>query len=71
MGALEDCLYRTRSYAIERRQFKRPIASFQLIQKKLVDAQTEVALGLGASYQVCFIHLLSCGYADHGGRLAL
>lgn len=52
MGALEDCIDRTREYALERKQFKRPIASFQLVQKKLVDAQTEVALGLLASHQV-------------------
>jgi glutaryl-CoA dehydrogenase len=52
MGALEDCIKRTLEYALERKQFKRPIASFQLIQKKLVDAQTEVALGLLASHQV-------------------
>lgn len=52
MGALEDCIDRTLSYALERHQFKRPIASFQLVQKKLVDAQTEAALGLLASYQV-------------------
>ena len=52
MGALEDCINRTLEYALERKQFKRPIASFQLIQKKLVDAQTEVALGLLASHQV-------------------
>ncbi|KIK09248.1 hypothetical protein K443DRAFT_671738 [Laccaria amethystina LaAM-08-1] len=52
MGALEDCIERTRAYALERRQFNRPLASFQLVQKKLVDAQTEVALGLLASLQV-------------------
>ncbi|KAF8162364.1 glutaryl-CoA dehydrogenase [Pholiota molesta] len=52
MGALEDCIDRTRAYALERHQFKRPLASFQLVQKKLVDAQTEVALGLQASLQV-------------------
>jgi len=52
IGALEDCINRTREYALERKQFKRPIASFQLVQKKLVDAQTEVALGLLASHQV-------------------
>jgi glutaryl-CoA dehydrogenase len=62
MGALEDCINRTREYALERKQFKRPIASFQLIQKKLVDAQTEVALGLLASYQV--------GKLKDSGRLA-
>ncbi|KAG8818005.1 hypothetical protein FRC17_011003 [Serendipita sp. 399] len=52
MGALEDCLERARTYALERKQFKKPIASFQLIQKKLADAHTEIALGLGASLQV-------------------
>ncbi|KAI0740643.1 acyl-CoA dehydrogenase domain-containing protein [Earliella scabrosa] len=52
MGALEDCVHRTREYALERHQFKRPLASFQLVQKKLVDAQTEVTLGLLASLQV-------------------
>ncbi|KAG6902780.1 hypothetical protein C0995_011928 [Termitomyces sp. Mi166 len=52
MGALEDCVHRAREYALERHQFKRPLASFQLVQKKLVEAQTEVALGLHASLQV-------------------
>ena len=52
MGALEDCVNRTLTYALERKQFKRPLASFQLVQKKLVDAQTEIALGLLASLQV-------------------
>jgi glutaryl-CoA dehydrogenase len=52
IGALEDCIDRTRAYALERKQFKRPLASFQLVQKKLVDAQTEAALGLSASIQV-------------------
>lgn len=52
MGALEDCIERTRAYALERHQFNRPLASFQLVQKKLVDAQIEVALGLLASLQV-------------------
>ncbi|KAF9243164.1 acyl-CoA dehydrogenase domain-containing protein, partial [Melanogaster broomeanus] len=52
MGALEDCVNKTLAYALERKQFKRPLASFQLVQKKLVDAQTEIALGLQASLQV-------------------
>ncbi|KAI0740645.1 acyl-CoA dehydrogenase/oxidase C-terminal [Earliella scabrosa] len=46
MGALEDCVHRTREYALERHQLQRPLASFQL-----VDAQTEVTLGLLASLQ--------------------
>lgn len=52
IGSLEDCILRAREYALERHQFKRPLASFQLVQKKLVDAQTEAALGLLASLQV-------------------
>jgi len=52
MGSLEDCLQRAREYALERRQFSRPLASFQLVQKKLADAHTEIALGLQASLQV-------------------
>lgn len=52
MGALEDCVNRARAYALERIQFKRPLASFQFVQRKLVDAHTEVALGLVAALQV-------------------
>ena len=52
MGVLEDCAHRTREYTRERHPFQRPLASFQLVQKKLVDAQTEVTLGLFASLQV-------------------
>lgn len=59
MGALEDCINRTREYALERKQFGRPLASFQLVQKKLVDAQTEVVLGLHASLQV---HYSLCSF---------
>jgi len=52
MGTLEDCLQRAREYALERHQFSRPLASFQLVQKKLADAHSEIALGLQASLQV-------------------
>jgi len=52
IGSLEDCLQRAREYALERHQFSRPLASFQLVQKKLADAHTEIALGLQASLQV-------------------
>lgn len=52
MGALEDCIERARSYALERKQFSRPIGSFQLVQKKLVDAHVEAGLGLLACLQV-------------------
>jgi glutaryl-CoA dehydrogenase len=46
LGAAEDCWLRARSYVLERKQFGRPLAANQLIQKKLVDMQTEIALGL-------------------------
>ncbi|KAF8504730.1 glutaryl-CoA dehydrogenase [Russula emetica] len=52
MGALEACLIQAREYALERHQFGRPLASFQLVQKKLADAHTELALGLQASLRV-------------------
>ncbi|KAF4126117.1 glutaryl-CoA dehydrogenase [Geosmithia morbida] len=53
MGALEDCLSRARAYALERRQFKgNPLARYQLIQRKLADAATDVAYGTLASIQV-------------------
>ncbi|MDC0237287.1 acyl-CoA dehydrogenase [Gammaproteobacteria bacterium] len=46
MGAAEFCWHAARSYTLEREQFGRPLAANQLIQKKLVDMQTEIALGL-------------------------
>jgi len=46
MGAAEDCYTRALSYASERRQFKRPLAARQLVQKKLADMLTEITLGL-------------------------
>ncbi|MCY4228115.1 MAG: acyl-CoA dehydrogenase [Gammaproteobacteria bacterium] len=46
MGAAEFCWHAARRYAMERMQFGRPIAQNQLIQKKLVDMQTEITLGL-------------------------
>lgn len=43
MGALEDCIARARTYALERKQFKgNPLAKYQLVQKKLADATTDV-----------------------------
>jgi glutaryl-CoA dehydrogenase len=48
MGAAEDCWHRARNYVLERKQFGRPLAANQLIQKKLADMQTEIALGLNA-----------------------
>jgi len=46
LGAAEDCWFRARSYVLDRKQFGRPLAANQLIQKKLADMQTEIALGL-------------------------
>ena len=46
LGAAEDCWHRARQYVLERHQFGRPLAANQLIQKKLADMQTEIALGL-------------------------
>ena len=52
MGAAEDCWFRARNYTLERKQFGRPLAATQLIQKKLADMQTEITLGLQASLRV-------------------
>ena len=46
MGAAEFCWHRARQYTLDRKQFGRPLAANQLIQKKLADMQTEIALGL-------------------------
>jgi len=48
LGAAEDCMHRARQYVLDRKQFGRPLAANQLIQKKLADMQTEIALGLQA-----------------------
>jgi glutaryl-CoA dehydrogenase len=46
LGAAEDCWLRARQYVVDRKQFGRPLAANQLVQKKLADMQTEIALGL-------------------------
>jgi glutaryl-CoA dehydrogenase len=46
MGAAEFCWHAARTYTMERKQFGRPLAANQLIQKKLADMQTEITLGL-------------------------
>ena len=51
LGAAEFCWHAARQYALDRRQFGRPLAATQLIQKKLADMQTEIALGLSACLQ--------------------
>jgi glutaryl-CoA dehydrogenase len=52
MGAAEDCMHRARQYTLDRKQFNRPLAATQLVQKKLADMQTDIALGLQASLRV-------------------
>jgi glutaryl-CoA dehydrogenase len=46
LGAAEDCWHRARQYVLDRKQFGRPLAANQLIQKKLADMQTEICLAL-------------------------
>jgi len=46
MGAAEFCWHAARQYTLDRQQFGRPLAANQLIQKKLADMQTDIALGL-------------------------
>ncbi len=46
LGAAEDCMARARQYVLDRRQFGKPLAANQLIQKKLADMLTDITLGL-------------------------
>ena len=62
LGAAEDCWHRARNYVLERKQFGRPLAANQLIQKKLADMQTEIAIGLQGA--------LALGRALEAGRAA-
>lgn len=52
LGAAEFCWHAARDYTMERKQFGRPLAANQLIQKKLADMQTEISLGLHACLQL-------------------
>jgi glutaryl-CoA dehydrogenase len=52
IGAAEFCWHRTRDYVLNRKQFGRPLAANQLIQKKLADMQTEITLGLHAALRL-------------------
>ncbi|MDP9138928.1 MAG: acyl-CoA dehydrogenase [Pseudomonadota bacterium] len=62
MGAAEDCWHRARQYTLDRLQFGRPLAANQLVQRKLADMQTEIALGLQGA--------LALGRALEAGRAA-
>ena len=52
MGAAEFCWHHARQYTLDRKQFGRPLAATQLVQKKLADMQTEIALGLLGALQL-------------------
>ena len=52
MGAAEFCFHAARTYTMERKQFGRPLAANQLIQKKLADMQTEITLGLEGAIEL-------------------
>ena len=52
MGAAEFCWHAARDYTMERKQFGRPLAATQLVQKKLADMQTEITLGLQSALRM-------------------
>jgi len=52
MGAAEFCWQAARQYVLDRKQFNRPLAANQLVQKKLADMQTEIALGLAGALRL-------------------
>ncbi|MEO1919104.1 MAG: acyl-CoA dehydrogenase [Paracoccaceae bacterium] len=52
MGAAESCWHAARDYTMDRKQFGKPLAATQLIQKKLADMQTEISLGLQGALQL-------------------
>ncbi len=52
IGAAEFCWHAAREYGLDRKQFDKPLASFQLYQKKLADMQTEISLSLQSSLRV-------------------
>src|SRR5437867_6481533 len=52
VGAAEFCWHRARQYVLDRKQFGRPLAANQLIQKKLADMQTEITLGLHSALRL-------------------
>ena len=63
LGAAEFCWHAALEYALNRKQFGRPIAANQLVQKKLADMQTEISLGLQGSLRAG--RLLDEGNAPH------
>ena len=61
LGAAEFCWMAAREYTLNRKQFGRPLAATQLVQKKLADMQTEISIGLQATLRVG--RLLDCDEA--------
>ncbi|MEA3588284.1 acyl-CoA dehydrogenase [Pseudidiomarina sp. 1APP75-27a] len=84
LGAAEFCWHAARQYTLDRKQFDRPLAATQLVQKKLADMQTEISIGLLACLQagrlmdanqlppetISLIKRNSCGKALDIARLA-
>jgi glutaryl-CoA dehydrogenase len=84
LGAAEFCWHAARNYTLERKQFGKPLAATQLIQLKLADMQTEIAIGLQSVLRagrmldehacapelISLIKRNSCGKALHIARLA-
>ena len=62
IGAAEFCWHRARDYTLTRKQFGRPLAANQLVQKKLADMQTEITLGLHAALRLS--RLIDAGKAS-------
>lgn len=52
LGALEEAINLSRDYALQRKQFGKPLAAFQLVQKKLADANMEATIGLVSAVQL-------------------
>ena len=63
MGAAEFCWHAAREYTLNRKQFGRPLAANQLVQKKLADMQTEIALGVQGSLRLG--RMIDAGTAAH------
>jgi glutaryl-CoA dehydrogenase len=76
LGAAEFCWHAARQYTLDRTQFGRPLAATQLIQKKLVDMQTEITLGLQSCLQMgrlfdadnCPVELISMMKRNNCGK---
>ena len=76
MGAAEFCFESARSYTLDRKQFNRPLAANQLIQKKLADMETDITLGLQGCLQMgrlmddkqCPVELISLMKRNNCGK---